>query len=175
MTNAQIEQRRRAGKERAKSFTTAYQAAAGRKRAENGDMSKVGYSGYVSCVGKYGYRGWLEKSRKTRLAKPTDLEKQVERILNRLGVVFDREAVVLTDTERPLVVDFAIYPGPSCIIEVHGRPHTEPGLNHGDPNGRRDRDEARFKRLREAGYRVCVIDHRLIDRAEQDIRAFLAM
>lgn len=174
MTDAQIEQKRKAGKVRATSFTAEYQAAAGRARAAQCDMAAVGRLGYQSTIGKYGVRRWMEYSQRTRLARPSDLEQTVAGILNRLGVPFDREAMVLTETQRPLVVDFLLYAG-RLVVEVHGRCHTEPGMNRGDPNGRQARDEARFRRLREAGYQVCVIDHRLIDRAEQDIRAFLAM
>lgn len=174
MTDKQIEQKRKAGKMRAQAFTHDYQSRTAKALAARTDMAALGYRGYVSSVGKYGYRGWMEKSRVKRLAHPTDLEQRVASILDRIGVPYDREFVVLTDTERPLVVDFAVFPGPR-LIEVHGRPHTVPALNHGNPDGRQVRDEARFRRLREAGYRVCVIDHRLIDRAEEDLRAFLAM
>lgn len=152
----------------------AHQSAAGKARAAKGDMSAVGRRGYETSVGKYGPVGWLERSAKTRRDRPSNLERHVAHILNSMGVAYNQEHIALTDSQQPLVVDFAII-GSRKVVEVHGRCHTEPGLNGGDPRGREKRDEARFIRLRAAGYEVCVIDHRLIDRAESALRAFLAM
>jgi hypothetical protein len=149
-----------------------HQSAAGKARAAQGDMSAVGRRGYESSVGKYGHAGWLERSAKTRRARPTDLERQVAAILNRLGVAHEREYILFGDTQSPIVVDFALL-GKWQVIEVFGRPHTEPGLNNGNPRGRAERDEARLRRLEEAGYLVLVIDHRQMSAAEERIRQFV--
>lgn len=149
-----------------------HQSAAGKARAAQGDMAIIGRRGYETSVGRYGQAGWLEKSAKTRRARPTDLERQVARILDRLGVPFEREYILFRDTDHPLVVDFALL-GRWQIIEANGRPHSEPGLNGGNPRGRAERDEARLRRLEEAGYIVLVIDHRDMAGMRERIRQFV--
>lgn len=158
ITGERREACRRGGRARAAQFTSASQSAAARAGAAKTDMAALGHKGFLATVHKHGYLGWLDYSRKTRLAKPSAPERAVQRVLDGLGVQYEREFVALDWTERPVIVDFAVMCGDQRkLVEVQGGPHYKSALNNGNPDGRKERDDKRLARLREA-YDVLVLD-----------------
>ena len=137
-------------------------------------MACIGHRGALSTARKYGYAALFYKARAWRLEHPSRYERQIMAILEDLGRTdYEREALVLGE-DVPVAVDFAFW-AERKAIEVNGKVHYDPLFDHPNyPTTRRNNEEERLKRVRQAGWEVLVIDYRKMDTAAGRIAAFLA-
>lgn len=135
-----------------------HQRRAGKRSAEVNDMSALGKLGAAATIRKFGRDFLIERCRVWRLEHPSSHEKDVINILNKAGILFEREKMI-----EGMPVDFLLR-DTNIVIEVNGAVHYEPLFAD---DARKERDANKIERLQQAGYRVIVLDYREL--AEQKI------
>lgn len=113
LTEAQIEQRRAAGRKRAQQFTSESQRAA-RAHVSRETLQANGRKGYAANVRKYGAQFAADKFAVYRKNNPSDLEKIMIGWLDDLGVRYTREYAI-----NGCYFDFHL-PDFTTLIEVDG-------------------------------------------------------
>lgn len=137
-----------------------HQSRAGKRSAEVNDMAALGSLGAKAYIRKYGYISFFRLARAWRLANPSRPERTMMAILERMGVEYEREAMVLGE-QIPVAVDFYLPDCNDSVIEVLGRVHFHPQFDHPNyPETRRGNDLHRIRRLERAGFRVLEVDYR---------------
>jgi len=112
--------------------------------------------------------GALARVQKRERDNPSTIEVATEKVLQSMGVAFRSQEII-----RPYVVDFYLYES-NCILELLGNYfHCNPAMfpeSTLSPNQKiyAQRDEDRFKDLRERGYRLVTIWESDIKRAIRD-------
>lgn len=160
LSEAQIEQRRAAGRKggkiagaiRAKQFTPQFQRAA-RRKVSSESCARNGAKGARATIERHGMDTMMEQARRHRLQRPSPLELQVIGILARLKLDYEREFVVCN--KRFFTVDFWL-PDHRLAIEVHGAIH-----DPGKPNYRRrlQNDQEKRELLRHQKRRLLMLHH----------------
>lgn len=152
LTDAQLEQRRAAGRARARQFDSAFQRAA-RRKVKPQSLSASGRKGAQVTIERHGMETLFEAARQYRLAHPSPLELQVIGILSTLKVRYEREWIVCA--RQFLTADFYL-PEYNMVIEVHGAIH-----DPGKPNYRRrmQNDTLKRKLLKQQHNRLLVLHH----------------
>lgn len=142
--DARRERARKAGQARAKQFTSDYQRWA-RSHVSSDSCRANGRKGAIATLQRHGKAHLIKQMIDYRLAHPSDLEKQVQGILDGLGADYQREVQIDLPNGQPAVVDFWL---DSCnlIIEVDGQVH-DLWRDH-------DHDMARIDGLWSAGYSI---------------------
>lgn len=141
-----------------------HQSNAGKASAAVNDMAALGSLGAKSYIRKYGYGKFFHLARAWRLANPSRPEQTMMAILDRLGVQYEREAMVLGE-DVPASVDFYLPDCSDAVIEVLGRVHFDPRFDHPNkPETRRQMDLHRVRKLEKAGFRVLEVDWRELER-----------
>ena len=137
-------------------------------------MARIGHRGALSTARKYGYTFLFHRARAWRLENPSSHEREIMAILEELGRTdYEREALVLGE-DVPIAVDFAFWDDKKAI-EINGKVHYDPFFDHPNyPTTRRNNEEERLKRVRQAGWEQLAIDYREMDKAAERIAAFLA-
>ena len=152
---------RRGGKARAQMADfQQHQSNAGKASAAVNDMAALGSLGAKAYIRKYGYLSFFRLARNWRLANPSKPEWAMMAILDRMGVQYEREAMVLGE-DIPASVDFYLPDCNDAVIEVLGRVHFDPKFDHPNyPETRRGMDLHRIRKLERAGFRVLEVDYR---------------
>ena len=164
MTAAQRERYREMGRKGGKARAAMpgfreHQRHAGRCSAAANDMAALGHLGARAFIEKYGYARLYQLCRNWRIGHPSRHERAVMRMLDDLGVRYEREAEVLGESKF-ISVDFYL-PDTHRVIEVYGRVHFDPLFDHPrHVETRQANDARRVSRLEEAGFKVLVIDYR---------------
>lgn len=124
-----------------------------------------GRKGYQATVARHGKHIATEKLQAYRLAHPSDLERQVMGILNRLGVQYEREVwleSVVTAKSQIYLIDFVI--NGRLAIEVNG------DWAH---QFHRERDRQKCNAIRQHGFRLLVLEEGDMPQAETILDSFL--
>lgn len=145
LSQAQLEQRRAAGRARAKAFDSDYQKAA-RAHQSYESLAARGRKAFQALVARHGRDGALEHLAQYRREHPTDIERSVATWLDEHQVAYQREVLV-----AGVWVDFLIDDG-TTVIEVDGlKWHTNDPLHGEDRAGR---DTLHEMALAANGYRL---------------------
>jgi very-short-patch-repair endonuclease len=164
ISEARREQLREAGRRGGKARAAMADFRQHQSNAEVNDMAALGSLGAKSFIRKYGYCKFFNLARAWRLAHPSRPERAIMAILDRLGVRYEREAMVLGE-DVPTSVDFYLPDCNDSVIEVLGRVHFDPRFDHPNkPETRRGMDLHRVRKLERAGFRVLEIDWRELER-----------
>ena len=152
LTKSQLEQRRAAGRSRAKAFTPEHQRSAGLARAKTltfEHQSAAGKLGYLATVSRHG-KGFALDRINQGMPRPSGLESLVIGWLEDLALPFKRGVKVETD-DRLWYIDFVVCD--TLAIEVDGEYwHSQ----------RLDRDRQKLADLKSLGYRVWRFSERAI-------------
>jgi len=159
LSQAQIDQRRAAGKARAKAFNSEYQRQA-RAHLSREDMARGGRHTFQLMVRRYGRAHALDHLAKYRREHPSDIERRVMDWLDQHSIAYQREVNV-----AGVWVDFLIDDG-TTVIECDGKIWHENDPLHGED--REGRDTLHEMALTANGYRLI----RLSETAIRDGSAF---
>jgi very-short-patch-repair endonuclease len=162
LSQAQLEQRRAAGRARAKAFNSAYQVAA-RAQQSHESLAARGRKGFAALVRKHGKDKALEHLAEYRREHPTEIERRVAAWLDAHHVAYRREASV-----AGVYVDFLLDDG-TTVLECDGAIwHANDPLHGQDRAGR---DALHEMALAANGYRLI----RLPEAAILDGSAFVQL
>jgi len=146
-----------------------HQRRAGKRSAEVNDMAALGHKGAMVYIRRYGYGKLFRLARAWRLENPSSHEQTVMAMLDEMGLCYEREAEVLGE-DAFVSVDFYLS-DLGKFVEVNGRVHYDPVFdNPRYPETRLAKERERLSRLRKAGFRVLVIDHRDLEADEEATR-----
>lgn len=157
-----------AGKARAAQFTRESQQAA-RACVRRESLVAAGKKGFRVTGEKHGFAKAWQKAREYRLAHPSGLEREMERLLAEwdLSVGCEREY----EAGERIWLDFA-WPAAKVAVEVNGRIHRIPAL---DPDGRMERyQREKVQRLGVDGWVVIVVDDTRLGEIEDALRSLLS-
>lgn len=160
---------RRGGRARAQMPDFAeHQRRAGRRSAAVNDMAALGHRGAIAYIRKYGFARLFRLARAWRLENPSRHEQAIMAMLDRLGLIYEREAEVLGE-DGFVSADFYL-PATRQVIEVNGRVHYDERFDHPRyPQTRQAGEQERLRRLWEAGFEALVVDHRDLEADEETI------
>jgi len=145
LSTAQLEQRRAAGRSRAKAFDTAYQQAA-RANVRTESLTASAKAGNAACVKKYGPAVNARRAAKWRASRPTRLAQTVCGWLDSAFVPFQIEVELVPGKAYGDILVTGADHRP-LDVECDGR------YFHELP-GRAQHDAARDDKVRAAGYTV---------------------
>lgn len=135
LSEAQIEQRRNAGKARA-------------EKAGSAGMAALGSLGYAALVAKHGTSIAIKVLAKAMKGKPSSPERWLYDELNNLGIQYDTQLIV----DDRYIID-AGHKGHKWVIEIDGWRYAEKPFGIADRNFMAEL-EAKLEYLRSIGYRT---------------------